>query len=472
MERSSIATASPGATATAAAPSPSSVRPRLLVRYPELALFVALLLLTAFFSRAFSKGVQVGPLYVTEIVMGVAFAFAAVRLGLGGVWTALRRLPLPALGVIWFFGAVATLRGLDAFGFSMVKHDIGLIDYTLLLPLLAVLVVDRERYDAMFATLVACGFLGIAGFALTFSADQIAGDADSLFGLQGLAAGLYISFAVSWIAARVVNGVPTSRWLSALIPVGLLLMALTSQRSVWLVAIGALAVVVALAPRSMRVRTGLAGAALMAVAFVAAIGVQEGLNSTLGGVGKRTGTDGSQLSMEVTGLSGEGDSESANNVRWRLAYWGELAGRIPSDPLLGVGFGEPAAFLWEGRKYDFRDGMPATPTHPDSKQNVAGPHNSFISWVYRMGIPALVALLYLFFLAGRNVWRELRRDGLPVEDRVALTTLAAMLAAATMSSSFNEALTGPFIGLFFWVPLGMLLLWPAVRGRGRSPAPS
>ena len=45
------------------------------------------------------------------------------------------------------------------------------------------------------------------------------------------------------------------------------------------------------------------------------------------------------------------------------------------------------------------------------------------------------------------------------------------LAAGAMASSFNEGLTGPFLGLFFWVPLGMLLLWPFTRGRERgSPA--
>ena len=52
-----------------------------------------------------------------------------------------------------------------------------------------------------------------------------------------------------------------------------------------------------------------------------------------------------------------------------------------------------------------------------------------------------------------------------------LVALAGMLAAGTMASSFNEGLTGPFLGLFFWVPLGMLLLWPFTRGRERgSPA--
>lgn len=440
-------------------------------RYPELLLVAVLLLLTAFFSRTFSKGVSVGPLYVTEIVMGLSFAIALTRPGVSRSWQMLNRLPLPALALIWFVGAIATVRGLDAYGFAMVKYDIGLVDYTLLLPLLTVIAVDRERHEAMFGTLVACGFVGIAGFALTFSADQISHQADSLFALQGLAAGLYISFAVSWIATRVVNGVPTSKWLTALAPVGLLLMALTSQRSIWMVAIVSLAAVVSLGPSGARIRFGVAVAALLAAAFVAAIGIEAGLNSTLGGVQGRTeptsDTGGPQLTREFTSLGG-GNSAEAENVTWRLAYWKELIGRTPSEPFFGVGFGKPASFTWEGRKYDYRDGHPGP---PGSGLNVGGPHNSFVSFLYRLGIPAFAAFLFLFFVAGRNVRRAFRQGDLELDDRVALTTLVAMVAGATMTSSFNEALTGPFIALFFWIPLGLLLVWPATRTRtGEAPA--
>lgn len=448
---------------TAPAPEPGGAA--VLARYPELALLAALLLLTAFFSRTFSQGISVGPLYVTEIVMGLSFAIAAIRLGPAGSWAALRRLPLPALAVIWLVGAIATLRGLDAFGFELVEHDIGLLDYTLLLPLLAVVAVDRKRFDAVLWTLVACGFVGMAGFALTYAADQINRETFSLFILQGLASGLYISFAVAWIAARAANAVPTPRWLLALAPAGLLLMALTSQRSVWLVALASLGVVIALAPRPARLRAGLASSAALAAAIVLAIGAQAAIDATLGGVetkGAGEG-DGPQLTRELTSFGG-GDTEEANNIAWRLAYWQELIGRTPSEPLLGVGFGEPAAFFWDGRKYDFRDGRPGTPQHPNSRLDVAGPHNSFVSFLYRLGIPAFLALAFVLFVAVRNVWRAFQGGDLAVADRVALTTLAAMLAGATMTASFNEALTGPFVGLFFWLPLGMLLLWPAVRG--------
>lgn len=448
-------------------------------RNPDLTLVALLLVAIAIGSRGFTQAIQIGPLYVTEIMLGLAGLIALVRLGAAQSWIALRRLPLLALSVIWVAGVIATIRGLRDYSFALVEDDIGLLDYSLVLPLLALVLADRERYEAMFATLVASGFVGIATFALTFVADQLAGDADSLIALQGQAAGLYMALAITWIFARIVHGVPTPRWLLALAPAGVLLMALTTQRSVWIIALFSLGAVVVLAPRAARLRSGLALGATLLVAAVAAVGIQAGLNATLGGVEDRTltttdadddeaGRDDPQLIREIGGLGG-GDTAEADNVTWRIAYWEELLSRVPEQPVLGAGFGEPAAFVWSGRKYDFRDG------EPGAGIDVAGPHNSFVAWVYRLGIPAALALLFALFVAARNVLRELRRDELEVGDRVALVTLVGMLGAGIGVSLFNESLNGPFLGLFFWVPLAMLLLWPAVRGVSGSatsrPAP-
>jgi O-antigen ligase len=327
----------------------------------------------------------------------------------------------------------------------------------------------------MFAVLVACGFVGIATFAVTFGADQIANRADVLIPLQGQAAGLYMSLAIAWIGARVTHGVPTPRWLIALLPIGLTLMFLTTQRSVWIIAILSLGIVAILAPGEARRRAVLATPAVLVATFAVAVGVQALVNATLGGVEARTqttmmgdesesGGEGTpQLANEVTSLSG-GESAESENMTWRLAYWKEIVERTPEAPVLGVGFGQPTAFVWEGRKYDFRDG------EPGSGLDVAGPHNSFVSWLYRLGVPAALALLFVLFVAARNTWRGVRSA--ETGDRVALVTLAAMLGSGIGVSLFNEALTGPFLGLFFWAPLAMLLLWPAFGPRsGRAAAP-
>lgn len=444
-----------------------------LRQFPDLALIAGLLVLTATLSRTFSTGVHVGPIYVTEVVMAVSGAIAVARLGISRSWRVLGRLPLPALALFLAVGLIATVRGLSEFGFSMVSEDVGLAVYSLVLPLLTLVVVDRRRHEALFAVLVACGFAAMGFFAITYSIDQITGSANQLITLQGFAAGLYMSLGVAWIAARVVNGVPTPRWLIAMAPAGLVLMTLTSQRSVWLVAIFSLGVVVVLAPRPPGpFRPAIATAATIVVAFIVAVGIQAGITATIGGVQgsseNLTSSSGSgpQATTELRAITGGGGSSvESDNVNWRIAYWKELIGRTPQAPVLGVGFGKPSAFVWEDDKYDFRVG------DPRSTFDVTGPHNAFIQVLYRMGIPALLALLFLLAVAAVRVRAALREEGISVSDRVALTTLSAMLVAGASSASFNDAFTNPYLGLFFWVPLGMLLIWPAVRGRTASPRP-
>ncbi len=268
-------------------------------RYPELALLALLLVLTATFSRSFSKGASIGPIYVTEVVMVLSAAIAVLRHGIGESWRLLRRLPLPALALIWVVGAIAALRGLADYSLDFVENDIGLVDYTLLLPVLALVVADRERYGALYGALVACGFAGMAAFFLAYTADQVTGEANTLLTLQGSAAGLYMSLAVVWIAARIVNRVPTPRWLMGLLPVGLVLMGLTTQRSVWMIAVVSLLVVVLMAP-APRLRMALAIAGAFVVGLGGAVAIQAGLNATTGGV-EATGGERRQLRDEVRG---------------------------------------------------------------------------------------------------------------------------------------------------------------------------
>lgn len=450
---------------------------RLLRHNPDLLVIALLFVAMACGSRSFAKTFHIGPLYVTEMLLALAGLLAIARLGLRESWAALRRLPLIPLALIWAVGAIATLRGLSDFGFSLVKEDIGLVDYTLLLPLLALILTDRNRYEAMFAVLVACGFIAMGTFLVLFTVDQISGRADTILSVVPVSYGLYISIAVTWIAARISNGLRTPTWLALLVPAGLVLMNLTTVRSLWLVAIVSLGIVVVCSPRGRILRAALVAFTVIAISMPVALGIETAINRVggvtsssaegsssdyAGGSATATGPGGeAQLHREITSLGG-GDSGESANVRWRLAYWGELLSRVPSDPVLGVGFGRPAAFTWSGVKYDYRD------DDPNTSFNVAGPHNSFVSWVWRLGVPAALALLAIIFLAVRNVWRGLRGGALEPARRTMLVTLVAVLGGATVVVSFNEALTGPFLGIFFWAPLALLLLWPSIEADGAT----
>lgn len=452
----------------------ASTRFAVIRENPDLLLVALLFLAMSVGGRSFSKSIEVGPIYITEILIGAAGLLALYRLRLSGSWTALRRLPLIALAVIWALGAIATLRGLD-FGISQISNDIGLVDYTLVLPLFALVLSDRPRFEAMFSVLVTCGFLGMATYFVLFSIDQISGTADTVLEVVPVSYGLYISLAVVWIVARMASGVPTPKWVAALVPIGLVLMNLSTVRSIWLVAIVALGIVALLAPAGRRLRCIAVVVAAFAISMPAALAVEHGINNVggiessgnsgeaTGGSATAAGGDGgkTQISQEITSLGG-GDSGESANVSWRLAYWKELLSRVPSDPVLGVGFGQPAAFEWRDIKYDFRD------DDPNTSFNVAGPHNSFVSWIYRLGVIGALALLWVMFVAVRNAFRGLRERDLSPPQRATLVSLVGMLAAGTVVAGFNEALTGPFLGIFFWAPLAMLLLWPVVGPGARD----
>jgi O-antigen ligase len=167
---------------------------------------------------------------------------------------------------------------------------------------------------------------------------------------------------------------------------------------------------------------------------------------------QRPAPHGSGLGREVTGAFDPLSSEGAN-VRWRLAFWRYLLGRTTHQPLFGAGFGTPASFHWRHKVYDTREGDPGDPLY------VSPPHNSFINLLFRMGAVGALGLVALVGLAVRRVLRSLR-SGLDDERRSELVGVAALFAFALVITSFNAALEGPFMGVFFWVLLALLLVIP------------
>jgi O-antigen ligase len=161
---------------------------------------------------------------------------------------------------------------------------------------------------------------------------------------------------------------------------------------------------------------------------------------------------GSSAGTEVTATFDEGLGEGqAQNVKWRLAFWRYLVEESASRPIAGVGFGAPASFEWRDLVYDRRvgDGQP---------QDFTGPHNSFVNMLYRTGLPGLLALLAIMFVAVRGLLRRTRAaDG---EDRALGIWLLGGLALVTCVSLFFVSLETPFLAIFFWGLLGLALLAP------------
>lgn len=426
-------------------------RPDLRRSDADLIVLAALLVLTAAGGRAFSR-IGVGDtLFVSEVALLAAIVLVLVRLGLQGAWGELRaRVPLVALAVFWIMGAIAAVRGLREFGLSLVTEDIGLVEYSVLVPLVALVITDRRRLVLLGQALLVGSIACIAIFAIHQIALH-AGRGGGPIGLMGSASGMYISFFVAWIGARAVAGLAVRHWELAVASVGLLLMWFTDQRSVWLAILLIAVALVTLAPGARR-RLALAGVGGSVAAGFA-------LYIALAAIFVVPAGTGVQPIEEIVGVGGAASEEGAN-VRWRLAYWSELAERTATDPTtaaIGVGFGQPAAFVWEGMKYDFRDGDPA------AQMDVGGPHNSFVAIMYRMGVPALLAVLALVAITAWRALPLLREGRLPAGRRVELIAIVCALLATSAVAAFNEALKGPFLGMFFWVALSLLLIYPVIE---------
>jgi hypothetical protein len=151
-------------------------------------------------------------------------------------------------------------------------------------------------------------------------------------------------------------------------------------------------------------------------------------------------------------------SEQAN-ADWRLAFWTYIVEQTASNPLVGVGFGTPANFEWNGIRYDGRTGDASDPF------DVSGPHNSFLNILYRTGVPGFLALCAILLIAFIRLI-PVARDACGTDKAIAVW-LVAGLAGTVVLASFNVALEGPFMGIFFWTILGLALIAPRLLGRDR-----
>jgi len=150
------------------------------------------------------------------------------------------------------------------------------------------------------------------------------------------------------------------------------------------------------------------------------------------------------------------DTPQQANARWRLSFWKFLLEESARRPFIGVGFGRPSNFEWNGIHYDRRTGDPQDPF------DVIAPHNSFLNLLYRTGLPGFLALAAIMLLAVIRLVPVARRTR--GEDKALAIWLLAAIAATTVAASFNVALEGPFMGIFFWAVLGLALLAPQFLG--------
>ena len=444
---------------------------------PDLVLLAALLALTMLFGRSFSKfavGDQV--LYVTEWFL-VAIVVATVwRHGLRGSWARLRSaLPLVPLAVLWLAGAVATLRGLADYGFSMITHDVGLVEYSLLLPVVALTIDTQGRADALMKVLL----YGSVASTLFYSVARFFPDHLDFAPSPDPAACVYVSIVLAYVVVRAMYGFRVQWWLWAVSAIGLIIQAAYGGRTGILAVGAALGMLVLLAPQRWRLRVAAAGAVAFGLAIVVSAPITDGIQSIDvripakaqqerdrdveggggGGGGRGEGGDGGSapalraLRNSFNPNASGGDNANAS---WRVDFWRYMVEGAARQPLTGVGFGRPAAFLWNGAEYDYRRDDPNNPF------DYTGPHNSFVNILYRTGFVGLFAVLALMALAARRVWTWWRADEQRRAQRATMAQVIVVFVFVSAVASFNVALEAPQMGLFFWLPLGLLFVLPKV----------
>jgi O-antigen ligase len=155
-------------------------------------------------------------------------------------------------------------------------------------------------------------------------------------------------------------------------------------------------------------------------------------------------------------FGGGAGNVDATNQRWRLAFWAYMLRSAAHHPLLGVGFGRPANFHWHNVVYDARRG------DPRNDSDVTGPHNSFVNLLYRTGLLGFIPLLILVGLAASATVSSLRRENTPAI-RAAHVGLVAIFVFVVVTAGLNVALEGPYMAIFFWSALGLLLTWPQLH---------
>ena len=220
--------------------------------------------MTATFGREFSK-LELGFswLHPTEVVIAVAATVAVIRLGPSAALSRIRAtgalIPLVAL---WLVGTVAAIRGLQDWGFSLVLHDIGLVEYSVIVPLLALVVANRQQLLWLVKVLALGGLLAVLVQVLNhWTPEEWELGAD--LGLIEVASGMYIGMYVAWVISRVAAGLDVARWHYLVAVLGVAFVVIGASRAAWLGLLAALVIALILAPRDTRLLTAIVAAAVV-----------------------------------------------------------------------------------------------------------------------------------------------------------------------------------------------------------------
>lgn len=140
------------------------------------------------------------------------------------------------------------------------------------------------------------------------------------------------------------------------------------------------------------------------------------------------------------------NSEAGANVELRMEMWQEALRVVREEPLLGAGAGHPIDVIGHGE-------------HLNAPR--AGPHNSFIGYIYYLGWPAGIAMALLVVATLRRTWRA--------RHHLAAASWFGATVGVTVTACTNVAFETTYIGLPSWLVLACAYALVGVpEGRGAA----
>lgn len=140
------------------------------------------------------------------------------------------------------------------------------------------------------------------------------------------------------------------------------------------------------------------------------------------------------------------------NGVWRILLWAYLFSRFLDHPL-GIGLGTPLVGPELGSDFMYLVAKPGD-------EYTSGAHNSFITFLVRIGIPFLIVFVYLSFYCGKAVLRFLQRVHFRVldtaEKRLVFSSILVFFMGV-VQSSFNVILESPLAAGIFWFNFGLFV---------------
>jgi O-antigen ligase len=315
-----------------------------------------------------------------------------------------------------------------AYSLGEIKNEIGYA----MAAYLGFIALTRTRADAQFFVMaLILGSLALAATALWehWSADSSYWNE---FGRAG-GSGSYSTYLLALLPAILWAGcvLPhAQRWsmVTGLIALQLLVAVLAGQRAFWLVF--ALQALLALYLLRARGFVAISAPRLRAIGMAAVV---------------------------LSALALAGATARRDTIAWsqdpRLTTWPAVAARILEHPLAGKGFGR------EIMKKAYPDLL--SRKYPA----VWHAHNLFLNYGMSLGIPGMIAIVWVFFALLRRFW-ELSRD----EDRI--VAMAGICGVLLVTGVVARNLTNDFfqrdLALLFWSVAGMLLGYAQHAGRARG----